>query len=152
MTAAINLELLHVVANDCLATLPPLTFFQNVVVDETGEETAVFRLEESALWPLVDVARVFGMAARKVFGSSTLERFAMADLVPAHVGVFREASDTLRIVMWQQGRAGITQDTSGAEVAPALLGAFERQMLRSGFRSIVRLLEFTGELGWLKGL
>jgi hypothetical protein len=47
-------------------------------VDETGEETAVFRLEESALRPLVDVGRVFGMAGRKVFGTSTLERFALA--------------------------------------------------------------------------
>jgi len=153
VAGAINPEFLYVVANDCLATLPPLTFFQNAVVDETGEETSIFRLEESALRPLVDVARVFGMAATKVFGSSTLERFAMArHLVPAHSAIFEEASETLGVVLWQQGRAGINQDTAGSEVAPSQLGSYERQMLRNGFRAILRLLEFAGEMQWLKSL
>jgi CBS domain-containing protein len=153
VASAINRDFLHVMANDCLATLPPLTFFQNAVVDEAGEETSTFRLEESALRPLVDVARVFGMAARKVFGTSTLERFAMArDLVPTHSAIFEEASETLGVVLWQQGRAGINQDTVGSEVAPAQLGPYERQMLRNGFRAILRLLEFTGEMQWLKSL
>jgi CBS domain-containing protein len=147
----ISNEFLHVVANDCLATLPPLTFFQNAVVDETGEETTLFRLEETALRPLVDVGRVFGMAARRVFGTSTLERFSMArERMPQHASVFQEASATLRIVLWQQGRAGITQNTAGSEVPPALLGPYERQLLRGAFRSILRLLEFTADLRWLK--
>ena len=76
---------LHVLANDCLASLPPLTFFQDAVVEKSGEQTTVFRLEHSALRPLVDVGRVFGMAARKVLGTSTLERFALArTLLPEH--------------------------------------------------------------------
>jgi len=150
---AISNEFLHVVSNDCLATLPPLTFFQNAVVDETGEETAVFRLEETALRPLVDVGRVFGMATKRVFGTSTLERFSMArEQMPQHASVFREASETLSIVLWQQGRAGITHNTAGSEVPPALLGPYERQLLRGAFRSILRLLEFTADLRWLKDL
>jgi CBS domain-containing protein len=150
---AINTEFLYVLANDCLATLPPLTFFQNAVVDETGEETPVFRLEESALRPLVDVGRVFGMAARKVFGTSTLQRFALArDLLPGNASIFEEASNSLRAVLWQQGRAGISQGTGGFELTPALLGPYERQILRGCFRSIVRLLEFTGDMKWLKSL
>src|SRR5262249_7869001 len=35
---AITPEFLHVVANDCLSALPPMTFFQNVVLDDAGEE------------------------------------------------------------------------------------------------------------------
>ncbi len=64
----VDRDFLTVLANDCLASLPPLTFFQDAVVDESGEESPVFRLEQSALRPLVDVGRVFGMAARRVFG------------------------------------------------------------------------------------
>jgi CBS domain-containing protein len=153
VTDGISREFLHVVANDCLSTLPPLTFFQNAVLDETGEETAVFRLEESVLRPLVDVARVFGMAARKVFGTSTRERFDRARaLLPDHASIFDEASDTLGIVLWQQGRIGISQGTAGAELPPALLNAYDRQILRSSFRSILRLLEFTGGMKWLNNL
>jgi len=150
---AVDHTFLHVLANDCLASLPPLTFFHDAVVDEIGEETAVFRLEHSAVLPLVDVGRVFGMAANKVLGSSTLERFAMARaLIPEHESIFREAAETFRIVLWQQGRIGISQSTDGAELPPALLSRFDRQILKNGFRSILRLLEFTAEPKWLKAL
>ena len=151
LTDAVDRVFLYVLANDCLASLPPLTFFQGAVVDESGEETAVFRLEQSALLPLVDVGRVFGMAAGRVLGSSTLERFAMARaLLPEHESIFREASETLRIVLWQQGRIGISQGTDGSELPPALLGRYDRQILKRGFRSILRLLEFTANPEWLK--
>ena len=150
---AVNREFLHVVANDCLSSLPPLTFFQNAVLDEAGAETAVFRLEETALRPLVDVGRVFGLATRKVFGASTLERFAMAQRsLPEHAAIFREAAEALRIVLWQQGRAGISQGTTGSDLPPALLGAYDRQRLKSAFRSILRLIEFTGDVEWSKVL
>jgi CBS domain-containing protein len=153
VTPAINPQVLHVVANDCLATLPPLTFFQNAVVDETGEETAIFRLEETALRPLVDVGRVFGLAAKNVFGCSTLERFATARLlVPEQASIFEEASETLRVVLWLQGRIGISQGTAGLELPPAQLSRYDQQLLRNGFRSILRLLEFTAESSWLKNL
>ena len=52
-------------------------------------------------------------------------------------------------MLWQQGRVGISQGTSGAELPPALLSRHDRQVLKSGFRSILRLLEFTADRGWL---
>ena len=149
VVAAIDLDFLQVLANDCLASLPPLTFFQDAVIDKSGEQTTVFQLEESALRPLVDVGRVFGMAARQVFGTSTRERLASArTLLPEHEWVFREASETLRILLWQQARIGIDQGTTGSELPPALLSRHDRHVLKSGFRSILRLLEFTGNSPW----
>ena len=134
-------------------SLPPLTFFQDAVVDESGEETAVFRLEHGAVRPLVDVGRVFGVAAGKALGTSTIERFAMAGtLLPEHESIFREASETLRVVLWQQGRIGISQGTDGSELPPALLSRYDRQLLKRGFRSILRLLEFTADSKWLDRL
>ena len=150
---AVDHDFLYILANDCMASLPPLTFFRDAVVDESGAETAVFRLNRSAVIPLADVGRVFGMAAKKVMGSSTLQRFAMArSLLPEHESIFREAAETMRIVLWQQGRIGISQGTSGAELPPALLSRYDRQILKSGFRSILRLLEFTADPKWLKTL
>jgi CBS domain-containing protein len=153
LSGAVDRTFLRVIANDCLASLPPLTFFQDAVVDESGEQSGVFRLEHSALQPLVDVARVFGMAAGRVLGGSTRERLAMArGLLPAHEAIFREASDTFSVVLWQQGRIGITKGTSGAELPPALLSRHDRQVLRSGFRVILRLLELTASWEWLEAL
>ncbi len=153
VVGAVDRDLLHVLANDCLASLPPLTFFQDAVVEESGEHTTVFRLEHSALRPLVDVGRVFGMAAKKVLGTSTRERFMFArTLLPEHESIFREASETLRILLWQQARIGIGQGTSGSELPPVLLSRHDRHVLKSGFRSILRLLEFTGNSPWFATL
>ena len=155
LTAAVNEvidgDFLHVLANDCLANVPPLTFYEDAVVDNAGERFSTFQLEESALRPLVDVARVFGMAGGAVFGRSTLERFAMAStLLPERNQIFSEAIDTFRVVLWQQGRIGIGQGTSGAELSPALLSRRDRKMLRNGFRSVLHLLQFTADREWLR--
>ncbi|MEQ1729557.1 MAG: putative nucleotidyltransferase substrate binding domain-containing protein, partial [Vicinamibacterales bacterium] len=153
LEGAVQPDFIKVLANDCLASLPPLTFFQDAVVDESGGQTGVFRLEHSALRPLVDVGRVFGLAARKVLGTSTLERFALArTLLPEHESIFRDASQTLRILLWQQARIGIAQGTSASELPPALLSRHDRHALKSGFRSILRLLEFTGNMPWFAEL
>ncbi|MFN7918261.1 MAG: putative nucleotidyltransferase substrate binding domain-containing protein [Vicinamibacterales bacterium] len=153
LEGAVQPDFIQVLANDCLASLPPLTFFQDAVVDESGEKTGVFRLEHSALRPLVDVGRVFGLAARSVLGTSTLDRFARArTLLPEHESIFRDAAQTLRILLWQQARIGIAQGTSAAELPPALLSRHDRHVLKSGFRSILRLIEFTGNTPWFANL
>lgn len=153
VAAAVDNDFLYVMANDCLASLPPLTFYRGAVVDEAGEETDVFRLEHSALRPLVDVGRVFGMAARDVLGTSTRERFASARrLLPEHEAIFREAAETLRILLWQQARIGIADDTTGSELPPSHLSRYDRHVLKSGFRSILRLLELTGDPAWIAAI
>jgi len=153
VSANVGPDFVRILANDCLASSPPLTFFRDVVVDEAGEESPVFRLEHSALLPLVDVGRVFGLAAKRAFGTSTLERFALAaSALPEHQIVFREAAETLRIVLWLQGRVGIAQGTNGAELPPMLVSRHDRHLLKSGFRSIHQLLELTAGSTWLEAL
>jgi DNA polymerase III epsilon subunit-like protein len=148
VNAAIDTNFLQVIANDCLATLPPVTFFQDAVVDKTGEQIAVFHLEETALRPLVDVGRVFGLAGRSVLGQSTVARFATArSLLPEQQTMFAEAADTLRVVLWQQGRIGISQGTSAIDLPPALLSRHDRHLLKSGFRSIPPAAAVHGEPG-----
>jgi CBS domain-containing protein len=60
----------RLLANDCLANLPPLAFFRDLVVDDTGEKSEVLHLQRSALLPLVDVGRVFAISAGRFFGDS----------------------------------------------------------------------------------
>ena len=146
-------DFLHVLANDCLASLPPLTFYEDAVVDSDGDYVTTFKLEESAVRPLVDVGRVFGIAGGSTLGRSTLERFAAArTLLPDHEEIFREAAVTFRAVLWQQARVGITEGTSGADLPPALLSRQDRHVLKAGFRSILRLLQFTAGREWLDQL
>src|SRR4029078_6949071 len=43
---------LRLLAHDCLSSLPPLTFFRDLVGEESGETTRTFRLGRNALSPL----------------------------------------------------------------------------------------------------
>ena len=133
-----------VLANDCLSELPPLTFFQDAVLDESGERTEVFALQIRALGPIVEVGRVFGIANQRVLGSSTLERLELArSRMPAHESIFREAIETLRVLLYLQARTGLRLNQTGSEILPAQLSRLDRQALKSGFRAIHNLLEFT---------
>jgi hypothetical protein len=85
-----------------------------------------------------------------VFATSTLERFATARaLLPEHASIFNEASETMRIVLWQQGRVGISEGTDGSVLPPSLLSRHDRHVLKSGFPVIHRLLEFSADPAWL---
>ncbi len=84
-------------------------------------------------------------------GDSTLERFAHArERLPRNESIFREAADSLRVMLYHKARAGIRRQDGGAELDPASLSRYDRQVLKSGFQSILRLLEFTAECRWLE--
>lgn len=147
---SVDRDILQLLAHDCLADLPPLSFYEDAVVEHTGEVTSLFRLQRNVLQPLVDLGRVFGMAALNVMGTSTLDRFAAARrLLPEHERIFREASEALRVVLWQQGRVGIGQGTTGAELPPSAMSRNDRHLLKSAFPVIQRLIEFTANPAWL---
>ena len=146
-------DFLRVLAYDCMSNLPPLTFFRDLVVEESGERSDTFRLESSALDPLVDVARVFGLATGAPLGASSSARLGLArHLLPAQESIFREAAGTMRVVLFHQARAGLRLGSSGAELPLSMLSRQDRQVLKSGFRSIHRLLEFTAPCDWLEAL
>ncbi|MBI4891735.1 MAG: cyclic nucleotide-binding domain-containing protein [Acidobacteria bacterium] len=157
LAARVKLELarergfLHIMANDCLGNLPPLTFFRDVVVEESGARTDTFRLKSSALTPLVDVARVFSLASGAVLGASSIERFAWAaELLPERAEVFREAAETMKVVLYHQARAGLRLGHEGREIPLSMLSRYDRQALKSGFRSLHALLEFAADGAWLE--
>lgn len=144
---------LRILAHDSLSHLPPLTFFRDLVIEESGEESATFRLEVSALQPLVDVARVFGLLSGIPPGASTGLRFEAARrLLPSQEAIFREAAETVRVVFFHQAHAGLRLRTSGAELPLSTLSRQDRQILKSGFRAIHNLLEFTQRRDWLDAL
>ena len=150
---AVDRDILQVLAHDCLADLPPLSFYEDAVVEHTGEVSDVFRLQRNVLQPLVDLGRVFGMAAGSVMGLSTFERLAAARrLLPEHERIFREASEALRVVLWQQGRVAISHGTIGAELPPSAMSRHDRHLLKSTFPVIQRLIEFAADPSWLSAV
>ena len=73
-------------------------------------------------------------------------------MLPEQDAIFRDAADTLRIVLWQQGRVGISQGTAGAELPAALLSRYDRQALKSGFPVDPEAARVHGRSRWLTAL
>jgi CBS domain-containing protein len=158
----------RVLANDCLSALPPLTFVDDAVIEESGEKSQTFALEQRALAPIVEVGRVFALANDRTppsdrgllnqsswgsptaLGSPSRERLRGARArLPEKERIFREAVETLNVLLYLQARTGLRLHSNGAEILPSQLSRLDRQALKSGFRSIHNLVEFTIEHLWM---
>jgi CBS domain-containing protein len=136
---------LALLAGSCLAQMPPLTFFKGLVVDDGGNQSDMLDLRRSAVFPLIDSARVFGLA-RATRQPGTFDRLTgAAELLPASRDTFEAAKEAYRVTLQQRGRAGLSAGDDGVHIRPASLSKYEQQVLKGAFRSILELLELTGE-------
>ncbi|MDA1235724.1 MAG: DUF294 nucleotidyltransferase-like domain-containing protein [Acidobacteria bacterium] len=136
---------LALLAGSCLAQMPPLTFFQGLVVDDGGNQSDMLDLRRSAVFPLIDSARVFGLA-RATRQPGTFDRLSgAAELLPGSRDTFEAAKEAYRVTLQQRGRAGLLASDDGVHIRPSSLSKYEQQVLKGAFRSILELLELTGE-------
>lgn len=130
--------------NDCLESFPPLTLFQDLVVEVDGSRRSALNLSTTALEPLADVGRVFALAAGDPVPSGTINRLMQAaDHFPEHAALILEAAEAVRVLLLEQCRTGIRERSDGCLLYPALLSRYEQLLLKSAFRSVVRVMEFT---------
>jgi CBS domain-containing protein len=133
-----NEAFIPVLANDTLASLPPLTFFQGFVIEADGARKQALDLEKTVLNPIVDAARVFALAGGEVSAANTLRRLESAARArPLHASIFNDAAEGLRIVSYQDASARFKQRSE------ARLSRFEQRLLKTAFDSVRRLLELT---------
>lgn len=125
-------------ANDTLANLPPLTFFQGMVLELDGAQRASFDIAETVTIPIASAARVLALARGRLAPAGTLARLAMAaDDEPEHTAIFREAAAAFRIGLYFQARNG------GPRIEPGHLEKHDQLLLKTAFSAIQRFLEFT---------
>jgi CBS domain-containing protein len=131
-----------VLANDTLGHLPPMTFFRGLVVELDGAERNTLDIEQYALQPVEDAARVLALAARKLDSASTLERLESAGLVREDQAMFEEAREAFRVASFHFATARF-RNPGNAVIDPSSLGRYDQRLLKTAFQSIRRLLEFT---------
>jgi CBS domain-containing protein len=139
-----NEAFIPVLANDTLAALPPLTFFQGSVIESDGARRQTLDLEKTALNPIVDAARVFALDAGEVSSPNTLRRLELAAAAsPLRASVFYDAADGLRIASYQQALAQFNGTGEDMRINPSRLSRFEQRLLKTAFDSVRRLIELT---------
>lgn len=136
-----------VLANDTIAKLPPLTFYQGAVLETDGRAKRTLDIEQTALTPLTDAARVLTLATRDVSTANTLERLQrLTQTLSQHASILTDAAEAWRIVCYHHTLAGLSQQNGGAVIYPARLSRFEQRLLKTAFDSTRRLVELAASL------
>ena len=125
---------------DALQNPPPLTFFRNFVVENSGEHKDEFDIKSRAMMPLADAARVLILNARVGKINNTFRRFEkLAELEPHNQELFEQAADAYEILMRYRALQGLKNHNSGRYFAPSELAKMERINLRNCFQPIKEL-------------
>ncbi len=137
---------LPLLANDSMAHLPPLTFFRGQVVDKAGERTEHLHLENCAVRPLTDMARLFALRESSELGGGTSRRFRLAaGSLPEHEELFLRSAEAAELALLQRARVAYSQPEDRPEILPESLLKVDRELLKSCFRTILDLLEHTAK-------
>ncbi|MEP7270092.1 MAG: putative nucleotidyltransferase substrate binding domain-containing protein [Acidobacteriota bacterium] len=133
-----------VLANDTMSNLPPLTFFQGLVIELDGAKRETLDLEKTLLDPISDAARVFGYASGDLSTTNTLRRLAQAvTVLPKGSSVLLEAAEAFRMASYQIARASLQAGVTTALIRPSTLSRYDQRRLKTAFSSIQDLLELT---------
>ncbi|HYE76100.1 MAG TPA: putative nucleotidyltransferase substrate binding domain-containing protein, partial [Blastocatellia bacterium] len=131
-----------VLANDTLSNLPPLTFYQDSIIESDGTLTQTLDVEHTALNPIVDAARVFALAGREIKTSNTLERLSRsANSARQHASILNDAAEAWRIIAYHHAVAGLSTGNNNAIIQPNRLSRVEQRLLKSAFDSTRRFVE-----------
>lgn len=123
---------------------PPLGFFRKFVLQRGGEHADTFDLKHGGVVPIVDLGRVYALAAglRAVNTQARLAGAAQAGVLSAEGAA--DLRDALEFIAYVRLRHQGRQVAAGQEpnnfVSPTELSAFEKRHLRDAF-SIVKTMQ-----------
>ncbi len=140
-----------VLANDTIANLPPLTFYQGFALEVDGKLNQTLDVEKTALTPITDAARVLAFAERDVSTTNTLERLSrLARALPQYASILTDAAEAWRIVCYHHTLAGLSSESDSAVIYPARLSRFDQRLLKTAFDSTRRFVELASSIYHLK--
>jgi CBS domain-containing protein len=131
-------------AGNAMSNKPPLGFFRNFVLIQDGEHNRTFDLKYTGIVPIVDIARVYALAAG-IHAVNTQDRLkVVADSGELSVEHVRDLQDTLEFVSFLRIRHQARQIKAGQAadnfISPENLSNFERSHLKDAF-SVVRTMQ-----------
>jgi len=87
------------------------------------------------------------------YGQSAMTLERLRALVPendAAAALIEEAAAAFRNALYHRARTGLTTGTDGSRVDPSKLTRLEQNLLKSGFRTVLRLMEYMASRYGLK--
>ncbi|PVZ86656.1 histidine kinase [Serratia sp. S1B] len=137
---------LRALTRDAITTPPPLGIFKNLVLEKNGHDTPVLNIKRYALTLIIDLARIYGMAAGCT-QTGTEERFLYAqqqqvlseESYKNIIGAYRFVLRIRYLHQLNELKQGLQPNNL---IRPDQFGSFERKHLKDAFRIIGELQDF----------
>ncbi len=137
-------------AKDCVALLPPLSFFRNFIVEKDGEHKHHLDLKFRGLVPFVDFARMAALRFGVKETNTTNRLKVLSDQGGIPHELYSETVEAYEFVMQLRLVHQLRQMEAGLEpsnyVDPADLSDLEKATLKEAFGVVNRIQHFTAKM------
>lgn len=133
---------LNYLAINALKNPPPLSFFRNFLVENSGEHKDQFDIKARAMMPLVDAARLLVLSKNIKSHNSTIARYKkLMELEPQNKGVYEACLISIKDLLSYRTQQGLKHKDSGRFIDLQTLSKADKLELKSAFKAVKNVQE-----------
>lgn len=128
---------LNFLALNALKNPPPLSFFRNFLVEDSGEHKDQFDIKKRAIMPLVDAARLLILSHHVKEFNSTIARYKkLQELEPQNADLYDSCINAFKVLLRYRANQGLKHNDSGRFVDVKTLSKADRLKLKGCFKPV----------------
>ncbi len=133
---------MNFLGKNALKNPPPLSFFRNFLVEDSGEHKDQFDIKARAIMPLVDAARLLILSHEIKDINNTILRYEkLAVLEPQNKDLYESCINAFRILLRFRTQQGLKHKDSGRFIDLNNLSKGDRLKLKGSFKPIKDIQE-----------
>lgn len=148
LTSHLNQEIqaheifLNFLAQNALQNPPPLSFFKNFLVEDSGDHKNEFDIKKRAMMPLSDAARLLTLQHGMTGVQNTSDRYdRLIKKEPKNESIYRAAASAYELFLKLRTLNGLRHKNSGRFLPIEEMSKYDKQMLKNAFLSIKEIQE-----------
>jgi CBS domain-containing protein len=127
---------------NALKNPPPLSFFRNFLVEDSGEHKDQFDIKARAMMPLVDAARLLILSKNIKAHNSTIARYEkLIDQEPQNKAVYEACLISFKDLLRYRTQQGLKHKDSGRFIDLQTLNKADKLELKSAFKAVKNVQE-----------
>jgi CBS domain-containing protein len=135
-----NTIFLNYLGRNALQNPPPLSFFRQFLVEESGKHKDQFDIKARAMMPLVDAARLLILAHNIKSVNNTIERYLrLAKLEPQNEDVYLFCAESFKDLLRFRTQQGLKHQDSGRFIELKTLNKGDKLKLKRSFKAIKQI-------------
>jgi len=127
---------------NALQNPPPLSFFRQFLVEESGDHKNQFDIKARSMMPLVDAARLLMLSHNIKSINNTVDRFKkLVELEPQNKDTYLFCIEAYKDLLWFRTEQGLKNSDSGRFIDVKTLSKINRLKLRRSFKAVKSIQE-----------